>query len=108
MVIFVLIISQIIRDLHITLFVLALVVVDVVILMTYTIVEGVKGNLEPMRVVNAENPHDIIGVSFCFVSIYRGYVITSFLWGKIESKRKYIWNSRHLQWQECTVGSGGK
>ena len=52
------------------LFVLALVVVDVVILLTYTIVEGINGNLEPMKVVNAENPNDIIGVSFSSLAIY--------------------------------------
>jgi len=44
------------------LFVCALVMVDVVILFVYTLVEGVSGNLGPVRVIHAENPSDILGV----------------------------------------------
>ena len=48
------------------LFVCALVMVDFAILAGYslrTIIEGVKGNLEAILTVHAENPSDIIGVS---------------------------------------------
>ena len=45
------------------LFVCVLVAVDLVILFIYTLVEGLGGNLEPMRVSNTENPSEIRGVS---------------------------------------------
>ena len=41
----------------------ALLVVDLTILVMYTIVEGVRGNLVVQRVVSRENPMDISGVS---------------------------------------------
>ena len=53
---------QIMKDSHLALFVCALVMVDVVILLVYTLVEGLMGSLEPKRTVNAENPSEIIGV----------------------------------------------
>jgi len=51
------------KDSHLALFVCALVMVDVVILLVYTLVEGLMGSLEPKRTVNAENPSEIQGVS---------------------------------------------
>ena len=51
------------KDSHLALFVCALVMVDVVILLVYTLVEGLMGSLEPKRTVNAENPSEIKGVS---------------------------------------------
>ena len=45
------------------LFVCALVAVDVIILLLFTLVEGVQGNLEPSMVPNTENPSDTQGVS---------------------------------------------
>ena len=51
------------KDPHLALFVCALVAVDVVILLLFTLVEGVQGNLEPSMVPNTENPSDMIGVS---------------------------------------------
>ena len=54
---------QKLKDYHLALFVCALVAVDVVILFIYTLVEGLRGNLEPMKVPNSENPSDTIGVS---------------------------------------------
>jgi len=51
------------KDYHLALFVCALVMVDVVILFVYTLVEGVRGNLEPTRTIHAENPSDARGVS---------------------------------------------
>ena len=45
------------------LFVCALVAVDVIILLLFTLVEGVQGNLEPSMVPNVENPSDTQGVS---------------------------------------------
>lgn len=44
------------------LFVLALVVIDIIILATYTISQGVVGNLSAERVLNKENPEDREGV----------------------------------------------
>ena len=43
--------------------VLLLVVIDLIILSTYTAVEGARGNLSAQRVTNRENPEDITGVS---------------------------------------------
>ena len=37
--------------------------VDVIILLLFTLVEGVRGNLEPSLVPNTENPSDTQGVS---------------------------------------------
>ena len=54
---------QKLKDYHLALFVCALVAVDVVILFIYTLVEGLRGNLEPSMVPNTENPSDTIGVS---------------------------------------------
>ena len=51
------------KDSHLALFVCALVAVDVVILLLFTLVEGLQGNLEPSMVPNTENPSDTIGVS---------------------------------------------
>ena len=55
--------SQTIKDYQLALFVCALVVVDVVILLVYTLVEGLRGNLTPIRVTSAENPSYTLWVS---------------------------------------------
>lgn len=47
------------------LFVFCLVIVDLIILVTYTISQGVLNNLASERVVNKENPEDRVGVSQC-------------------------------------------
>ena len=54
---------QIMKDKHLALFVIALVVVDVVILSVYTLVDGLMGNLEPTKVISAENPSYTLQVS---------------------------------------------
>ena len=54
---------QIMKDGHLVLFVCALVMIDVVILLMYSLVEGLMGNLKPKRIVNAEIPSEILGVS---------------------------------------------
>ena len=51
------------KDYIMALFVLCLVVIDVVILGTYTLVEGLRGNLGVKLVPNTENPKEIVGVS---------------------------------------------
>ena len=51
------------KDKHLALFVIALVVVDVVILSVYTLVDGLMGNLEPTKVISAENPSYTLQVS---------------------------------------------
>ena len=53
---------QVIKDWMLALGVLLLVVIDLIVLITYTAVEGARGNLSAQRVTNRENPEDIIGV----------------------------------------------
>ena len=50
------------KDCHLAFGVLALVLVDLIILLVYTIVEGVQGNLTVIRVPNREYPMDMEGV----------------------------------------------
>lgn len=40
-----------------------LVAIDVVILTTYNVVEGLRGNLVAIKITNPENPEDLSGVS---------------------------------------------
>ena len=42
--------------------VLLLVIIDLIILITYTAVEGARGNLSAQRVPNRENSRDVSGV----------------------------------------------
>ena len=56
-------VHQKLKDHHLALFVCALVAVDLVILLIYTLVEGLRGNLEPMLVSNTEKPLEKQGVS---------------------------------------------
>ena len=53
---------QALKDQHLALGVLMLVLTDLVILLVYTIVEGIQGNLIAQRVPNRENPMDVEGV----------------------------------------------
>ena len=53
---------QPLQDRYLALGVMVLVLVDVIILLAYTIVEGVQGNLTAIRVPNRENPMSIEGV----------------------------------------------
>jgi len=55
--------SQKIRNYHLVMFIAGLVVIDVVILTTYTLAEGLRDNLNPTRTENKENPSDVQGVS---------------------------------------------
>ena len=61
---------QKIQDYHLALFVGILVIVDVVILLIYTVVEGYEGNLGPTKTVNAENPSDTRGVKHCVICLW--------------------------------------
>ena len=54
---------QALKDWHLALGVLTLVLVDLTLLLVYTTVEGVEGNLTATRVRNRENPRVEIGVS---------------------------------------------
>ena len=56
---------QILKDWHLALGVLKLVLIDLIILLVYTIVEGVKGNLIATQVSNREHVMDIVGVGCC-------------------------------------------
>ena len=51
------------KDKHLALFVIVLMVVDVVILFVYTLVDGLMGNLEPTKVTSVENPSYTLEVS---------------------------------------------
>ena len=51
------------KDWHLALGVLTLVLVDLTILLVYTIMEKLQGNLRANRVPNRENPRDTEGVS---------------------------------------------
>ena len=53
---------QPLQDRYLALGVLVLVLVDVIILLVYTIVEGVQGNLTAIRVPNRENLMNVEGV----------------------------------------------
>ena len=53
---------QPLKDRHLALGVLVLVLIDVIILLVYTIVEGVQGNLTAIRVGNRENARIVEGV----------------------------------------------
>ena len=59
-------VTQEIRDYHLVMFIAGLVVIDVVILTTYTLAEGLRDNLNPTRTENTENPSDVQGVSAGF------------------------------------------
>ena len=54
---------QVLKDRHLALGVLTLVLVDLTILLVYTVVEGAKGKHTATLVRNRENPRDIEGVS---------------------------------------------
>ena len=53
---------QPLQDRYLALGVILLVLVDVIILLVYTIVEGVQGNLAAIRVPNRENLMNVEGV----------------------------------------------
>ena len=53
---------QALKDWQLALGVLTLVLVDLTILLVYTTVEGLRGNLTAMRVPNRENPRVTEGV----------------------------------------------
>ena len=53
---------QALKDWQLALGVLTLVLVDLTILLVYTIMEGLRGNLTAKRVPNRENPRVIEGV----------------------------------------------
>ena len=65
----ILLLLQIIKDKLLMLGVASLVAIDLVILATYTLVEGVQGNLVAQQVVNREQPMIIEKVK-CFLNSY--------------------------------------
>jgi len=71
------------KDYILAFFVCALVAVDVVILFVYTLVEGVRGNLEPNRTVHAEHPSDKMGVG---TRILYSCLAWLMFWGKYVEK----------------------
>ena len=65
---------QLLKDWHLALGVLILVLVDLTILLVYTAVEGTRGNHLATRVPSRENPRGVRGVSYLYnfitVSLY--------------------------------------
>ena len=55
-------VQVLLKDYHLAFGVLALVLVDLIILLVYTIFEGIQGNLAVIRVPNREYPMDMEGV----------------------------------------------
>ena len=52
------------RDCLMALFVLCLAIIDIVILLTYTVTEAVRDNLGVKLISNREMPEETIGVSY--------------------------------------------
>ena len=57
---------QILKDWHLALGVLTLVLIDLTILLVYTAVEGARGNHLATQVPNRENPRGVQGVSYLY------------------------------------------
>jgi len=53
---------QVLKDWKLALGVLILVLIDLTILLVYTVVEGAHGNLKAIRVPSRENPRVVEGV----------------------------------------------
>jgi len=60
--------TQALKDWYLAVGVFLLVFVDLIILLTYNIVEGVQGNLTAVRVPNRENVMDVNGVGWFTIS----------------------------------------
>ncbi len=59
--------------------VMVMVLVDLVILVVYTVVEGVMGGLEAERLENEENPMDVKGVSAELLTLYPSKLLANSL-----------------------------
>ena len=55
------------------LFVLFLVIIDLVILVAYTVVEGLRDNLGVKLTTNRELPEEILGVGYYLNNIHKNY-----------------------------------
>ncbi len=58
---------QRITDRYLILGVASMVAIDLIILVTYTLVEGIMGKLDARRVAHSENPRIVAGVSIIIV-----------------------------------------
>ena len=58
------------QDYLMALFVLCLAIIDIVILLLYTVTEAVRGNLGAKLTPNRELPEETIGVSHTMYSVY--------------------------------------
>ena len=67
---------QVLKDWKLALGVLTLVLVDLTILLVYTTVEGVHGNLTAIQVPSRENPRVVEGVGWCMWSLIAHLSIT--------------------------------
>ena len=61
---------QLLKDWHLALGVLTLVLADLTILLVYTTVEGAQGHLEATRVPRGGNPSDKLGVGLCMPTFF--------------------------------------
>ena len=64
------------KDLKLALGVALLVLVDILILLVYVIVEGLRGSLNAMLMENREDPSAEIGVSIVIITIIYAGVLT--------------------------------
>ena len=65
--------TQALKDWVLALAVGVLILIDISILLTYTTVEGYRGNLIAIRVPNRENMRDVDGVSVRIIELVKGY-----------------------------------
>lgn len=70
---------QKVKDLHLFVFIGALITVDLLILVIYTFVQGVNGNINAQKSVNTERPSDEEGVSIKTTSPVITFLISIYL-----------------------------
>ena len=67
---------QKLKDWKLALAVVVFVLIDVITLLAYTIVEGLRGNLNAILIQNAENPSAEIGVRFIYLFYNHSFMFT--------------------------------
>lgn len=70
---------QKVKDLHLFVFIGALITVDLLILVIYTFIQGVNGNINAQKSVNTERPSDEEGVSIITTSPVITFLISIYL-----------------------------
>lgn len=67
---------QTVKDLHLFVFIGALIAVDLLILVIYTIIQGANGNINAQKNANTEHPSDEKGVSKTETSVVISFIIS--------------------------------